>query len=147
MENQKLRLPDKMDKEKINSFLSWAFIVAILSISIISLLSIPKIPKVLENNEEFRYGWQCTLWKFESTDDADKGKNCLLEQCIITKQEPLAQQCICVLNNLSVNRICTNELYAREFPYPTYNPTQIIKINQSQYNDIVSGDKNLSDVI
>lgn len=128
-----------MDKEKINAFLSWFFIISILLISIINLFNIPKIPKVLEKNEDFRYGWQCTLWKFESTNDADNGKNCLLEQCTVTKQEPLTQQCVCVLNNLSVNRICTNQLYAREFPYPTYNPTQIINVTQKEFDDIVSG--------
>jgi len=136
-----------VNKENFGNYLFWFFMLIILGLTIFNFFNIPKIPSILEDNNKYRYGWICSEYKFASTSDADKGWNCRLEQCIITEQEPLTEQCICVLNNLSVSRVCTRQIYLREYPYPNYNKPTQINITQKEFDEIISGEKNLSDVI
>ena len=136
-----------MDKNKTSTYILWILISIMLALEVINLFSIPKIPDVLEENKDYRFGWRCDAYKFKSADDAEKGWNCLLEQCEIVSSNPRTEECICVLNNLTVNKVCIVETYSREFPYPTYNRPQKINVTQKEFDDIVSGEKNLSDVI
>lgn len=136
-----------MDKNKLSAYLFWLMILIILILESINLLNISKIPEVLENDKDYRYGWMCSEYKFKSPEDTDKGWNCLLEQCEIVSENPRTEECVCVLNNLTVNRVCTRELYLREYPYPVYNKPQRINLTQEEYNQIISGEKNLSDAI
>lgn len=129
-------------KEKIQTIVFWLFVILIIGLEVLNLFSIQKIPEVLEQNKDFRYGWSCSEFKFKSPEDAKNGWGCLLNQCETISNDPLEEECVCVLNNLTVNRICTIQSYIRQYPYPTYSKPQEIKLNQTQYNQIMRETEN-----
>lgn len=137
-----------MDKEKISNYLFWMFILIILVLQVFTLFNSPEIPPSLEPKMNWSYGWICTENKFKSPEDAKNGWNCLLEQCEVISDDPLRwEECICVLNNLTVNRVCTKQLYIRTYNYPTFNKPIQINVSQQEYNDITIGNKSINEVL
>lgn len=125
-----------MDKENLKFYgIYLGFFIIILLV--VFPINSNKIPMALQEKGGWEYQWFCSEYKFFEQKDADKGYNCLLEECILRSDEPKIESCICVLNNLTINRICTRELYLREYPYRDYMPNfpeDSLTSNLSEYN-------------
>ena len=118
-----------MDKEKMKEILWWSLIIVIIILTIITLFNKQKIPETVYKDGEWDYGWMCSQYKFFSLQDAEKGSNCRLEDCQTIQENPKVERCTCLLNNLSVDRICVSQFYIRNYDWITYNKPQQINIS------------------
>lgn len=124
-----------MDKEKIYSLLSWVIIVMILILQIYGMLNKQKVPEQIYTDGKWNYGFICSQYKFYKQIDADKGWNCQLDYCKTIQDNPKVEECTCLLNNLSVNRICVSQFYVRNYDWLTYNKAQQVnRINSTGGN-------------
>ena len=122
-----------MDRETFFYYIGWATLILIVALLIINIINDKKIPGVLEKDKDWEYSWVCSQYKFKSQEDVNNGFNCQLEQCIIKEEQPLRiEECKCVLNNLTVNRVCTHALYAKRYDYPDFSPIKKLNISQTE---------------
>ena len=87
------------------------------------------------DEDGWNYKWICGQYVFKAQEDAIKGWNCRLEQCVIKELAPLrSEECVCVQNDELVNRVCVSHQYVKTHDYPTYTLKEINinKINTSE---------------
>ena len=116
-----------MDKEKFYNYFIYFILIALFIFNVVGLFK-DKVPNIVYKEEGWDYGWTCTQYAFERQVDAENGWNCRLDACEIISQNPRIEECICAINNLTINRVCVNEQYTRNYPYPTFRKSQPINI-------------------